>query len=373
MSGVIEPERTMPTRRDLLAWAATVATLSVSGLVRATSGPARKPLDLLFLGGTGFLGPHQVEHALARGHRVTLFNRGKSAPGLYGDRVEVLTGNRDARIAPGLSALEGSRRWDAVIDNSGYVPRHVADSLAVLKGRFGRYLFVSTVAVYDPASAGPYTESSPLRAAPAAGVEEVTGATYGPLKAECDRIVRAALGDAATTVRPTYIVGPGDDTDRFTYWVERMALGGEVLGPPEPSSELQWVDVRDLCPWIIELVEQDKPGIFNAAGPAVPVNWEQVLRELARGSDKPANLRWATREVLERSGVRLPLVRATAGSAHFSGEAAQTVGLRYRPLADTAAATLAWWRSLPAERRAAPEGWPTAAQEQEALRLLSAG
>jgi len=182
-------------------------------------------------------------------------------------------------------------------------PWRPSDSLAVLKGRFGRYLFVSTVAVYDPASAGPYTESSPLRAAPAAGVEEVTGATYGPLKAECDRIVRAALGDAATTVRPTYIVGPGDDTDRFTYWVERMALGGEVLGPPEPSSELQWVDVRDLCPWIIELVEQDKPGIFNAAGPAVPVNWEQVLRELARGSDKPANLRWATREVLELGAI----------------------------------------------------------------------
>ena len=169
-------------------------------------------------------------------------------------------------------------------------------------------------------------------------------------------LLREKLGAKATVVRPTYIVGPGDTTDRFTYWVERLALGGEVLGPPEPSSELQWVDARDLCPWIIDLIERDQPGVFNAAGPAVPMSWEQVLGGLARGSEKPVKLRWATRDVLERSGMRLPLVRATAGSAHFSGEAAQAVGLRYRPLADTAAATLAWWRSQPAERRAAAEG-----------------
>jgi 2'-hydroxyisoflavone reductase len=361
----------MTTRREILAWTAAAAALHATSLARATAAAPHKPLDLLFLGGTGFLGPHQVEHALARGHRVTVFNRGKSAPGLFGDRVEVLLGNRDTRIEPGLAALAGRRRWDAVIDNSGYVPRHVRDSLAALEGRFGRYLFVSTVAVYDQALPGPYHERSPLRPAPPPEVEEVTAATYGPLKAECDRIVQAALGDKATIVRPTYIVGPGDDTDRFTYWVERVARGGEVPGPPEPASELQWVDVRDLCPWIVELAERGQPGIFNAAGPATPTTWEQVLRELAKSSPNPVEFRWATREALERTGLRLPLVRASACSLHFGGDAAQAAGLHYRPLADTASATLAWWRSQPEERRAKADGWPSPEQEREVLRLLA--
>jgi len=364
----------MTTRRELLQWLTALMALPAVAVAEGTVGRARKPLDLLFLGGTGFLGPHQVEYALARGHRVTLFNRGKSAPGLFGDRAEILLGNRDTNIAPGLAALQGTRRWDVVIDNSGYVPRHVRDSIDLLKGRCGRYVFVSTVAVYEP-SAGPrFDEKSALRAAPDPATEEVTGQTYGALKAECDRIVQAALGNRATIVRPTYIVGPGDDTDRFTYWVERVARGGEVLGPPDPRAELQWVDVRDLCPWVVELAERGQPGIYNASGPTTPVTWEQVLQELARLSSQPVKFRWATTEVMEKSGIRLPLVRppSATGSAspHFEGAAAQAAGLQYRPLADTAAATLAWWRAQPEERRAKPEGWPTPEQEKEALRLL---
>jgi 2'-hydroxyisoflavone reductase len=366
----------MTTRRELLQWLTALMAMPAVTAAETSISRARKSLDILFLGGTGFLGPYQVEYALARGHRVTLFNRGKSAPGLFGDRVEILLGNRDGNIAPGLQALHGTRRWDVVIDNSGYVPRHVRDSIELLKGRFRRYVYVSTVAVYEP-SAGPrFDERSALRAAPDPATEEVTGQTYGPLKAECDRIVQAALGDRATIVRPTYLFGPGDDTDRFTYWVERVARGGEVLGPPDPKVELQWVDVRDLCPWIVDLAEADRAGIFNAAGPSTPITWGQVLQELARLSPEPVQFRWATAEVLQQTQIRLPLVRPAtlAGGAapHFDSAAAQAAGLHYRALADTAAATLAWWRAQPAERRAKPEGWPTPEQEQDALQRLSA-
>jgi 2'-hydroxyisoflavone reductase len=367
-----------PTRRDLLKWL-TAVTFVPAALAAESAGSisrASKPLDILFLGGTGFVGPHQVEHALARGHRVTLFNRGKSAPSLFSDRVEILLGNRDTNIEPGLAALQGKRRWDVVIDNSGYVPRHVRDSIDLLKGRVGRYLYVSTVAVYDPAGGPSIDEKSPLRPAPVPETEQVTGTTYGPLKAECDRIVQAALGQQATIVRPTYIFGPGDDTDRFTYWVDRVARGGEVLGPPDPQAELQWVDVRDLCPWIVTLAERDQPGIYNAVGPVKPATWEQVIQELTRLAPQPVQVRWATTEVLEKTGMQLPLVRTAffgRTAPHFVGTAAQSTGLVYRPLADTATATLAWWRSQTAERRANAEGWPKPEQEQEALRLLLAG
>jgi 2'-hydroxyisoflavone reductase len=364
----------MPSRRTLLKLAAAV--MAQAALARAANAvaPAAKPLDILILGGTGFLGPHQVEYALARGHRLTLFNRGKRAPGLYGGRVEELLGDRDAKVGAGLGALHGERRWDVVIDNSGYVPRHVRDSIELLKARCKRYVYVSTLSVYDPAGRTTFDESSPLYAAPADGSEQVTGESYGPLKAECDRIAQT-LGEQVTIVRPTYVVGPGDTTDRFTYWVERVARGGEVLGPPDPKIELQVVDVRDMCPWIVDLAERDQAGIYNACGPAEPVSFEQILRELAKIAPQPVNFRWSSYPVLQKLGIELPLVdpQDTPGavSVHFSNAAAQAAGLRFRPLADTAAATLKWWNEQPEERRAKPRGWPTTEQEREGLRLLA--
>ncbi|HEY2663745.1 MAG TPA: NAD-dependent epimerase/dehydratase family protein, partial [Candidatus Binataceae bacterium] len=221
----------MATRREVLSLgAAAIAMSSVDRLLAAVPRASR-PLDILVLGGTGFLGPHQVEYALARGHHLTLFNRGhKDAATIFGDRVEVLIGDRDVKTSPGLAALEGTRRWDAVIDNSGYAPRHVRDSAQLLKGRVRRYLFVSTCAVYqgvDPVS----VESSPLRSLSNPENEQLTGKSYGEMKAEGDRIVREKYGAAAIIVRPTYVVGPGDETDRFTYWVARAAEGGVVVGP----------------------------------------------------------------------------------------------------------------------------------------------
>jgi 2'-hydroxyisoflavone reductase len=175
-------------------------------------------------------------------------------------------------------------------------------------------------------------------------------------------------------VRPTYVVGPGDDTDRFTYWVDRVARGGDVLAPPDPEATLQWIDVRDLCPWIVALAEQDEAGLYNAAGP--PMRWRDLLPGIATAvSARPVQPRWATREALQAAGVTLPLVRPPGPdpAPTFDGTRAQAAGLAYRPLADTATATLDWWRSQSADRRERAENWPTESQEREALRRLAEG
>lgn len=332
---------------------------------------APRKLRILILGGTGFLGPEQVNTALARGHEVTLFNRGVSAAGLYGGRVEVLRGNRDSRTAPGLEALAGSRRWDVVIDNSGYLPRHVRDSAALLRDRCEQYIFISTGAVYDFSKREVCDETGPLQqlADPTSEIEN--GQTYGPLKVECEKAVLAAFGARATLVRPTFVFGPGDDTDRFTYWIERIARGGAVLGPTFPGLGLQWVDVRDLCPWVIRLAEARTTGTFNVAGPLQPITWREVLQSLITKDAPATTLHWATPEILEELKISLPLAAARRRPRRMVSDAAQRAGLTYRPLADTVAATRAWWAGLPEARRANPERWPDPALEQQAVARLA--
>jgi 2'-hydroxyisoflavone reductase len=359
----------MATRREFLHMTIGAASLYATGVGAVSAEPARRPLDLLVLGGTGFLGPHEIEYALARGHRVTVFNRGRKS-GLFGDRVEEIIGNRDATIDAGLEPLAGNRTWDAVIDNSGYVPRHVRDSVALLKDRVGRYLFVSTVAVYDFDAAQSFSESGPLATPPDPAMEEVTGETYGPLKAACDQAVRSALGADATIVRPTYIVGPGDTTDRFTYWVDRMQSGGEMLAPSGPDREIQWMDARDLCPWMITLLEQDAGGIFNAAGPASKVTREGLMWGLRATTAAPVDLFWPDDALMEELDISAPMLDWRRKSYHFDNTAAVAAGLPMRPLADTARDTLAWWRAQPAERRANPRRWIDPGLEQKAIARL---
>lgn len=354
-------------RRTLIKWGLGAMAVGAVGAARFATKPAvAKPLDILVLGGTGFLGPHQIEPALARGHRVTMFNRGVTEPGLYGDRVEVLIGNRDNRVDQGLKALAGTRRWDIVIDNSGFVGRHVRDSAELLHGRVGRYLFVSTISAYDLLEeGGTFTEDSPLSQA-AAPDDELSG--YGQMKAVCDRVVREIYGNAALIVRPTYIVGPRDETDRFTYWIDRMARGGEVLGPPDPAKQFQWIDVRDLGDWMIRLAEQGTTGVFNAA--SRPMAWGDILNTLAGAGGQPAHLHAATLEVLDELGIDQPLVLSDLAQWFIGTAAAEAAGLTIRPLADTAAATLAWWRAQSAERHA-KTGWLTPEREREAIERLS--
>lgn len=365
----------MPHRRQFLQFAAgtvSLAGLHAAGLLRGAAAaaavePAAKPLEILFLGGTGFIGPHQVEHALARGHRVTVFNRGRKS-GLFGGRVQELTGNRDAKVDEGLSALQGDRTWDVVIDNSGYVPRHVRDSVRLLKDRCGRYVYVSTVAVY-PDGPGLFPEDAPLAELADPAVEQVTGETYGPLKAECDRIVRAELGDRATVVRPTYIVGPGDTTDRFTWWVDRIHRGGDVVGPAHADVAVQIVDVRDLAPWIVTLGENGTPGAFNAAAPAV--TRAGLLWGIRATTAADVTFHWPTPELAAELELPAPMLDWGSESAVFPWAASLAAGLAYRPLMDSALGTLQWWRAQPAERRAKPRGWPTAEQEAAALAKLA--
>lgn len=367
----------MTTRRELLALGAATIALSGARRLVAAVAPASHPLDILVLGGTGFLGPHQVEYALARGHRLTLFNRGhKDAAALYGDRVEVLIGDRDTKTSPGLAALEGTRHWDAVIDNSGYIPRHVRDSAQLLKGRVGRYLFISTVAAYEGAGAV-FVESSPLRSLSNPENEQMVSAqSYGEMKAEGDRIAREIYGPAATIVRPTYVVGPGDETDRFTYWVARTADGGVVVGPRADAKDLQVVDVRDLCPWIVTLIERDTSGIFNAAAPPLP--WDRVLAGLRPLSKQPVRFVRPPGAIIEELKLDFPLVEPTVAGgifanerARFDGSRALQAGLSYRPLSETGRPTLEWWRAQTPERRAAARRWPTTEQEKAVLERLA--
>src|SRR6266536_2219638 len=212
-------------------------------------------MKLLILGGTVFLGRYLVESALARGHEVTLFNRGQHSPQLY-PAVEKLRGDRDGA----LDALRG-REWDAVIDTSGYYPRVVEQSVALLREAVPYYLFVSSISAYADLSKPP-SEDSPTSELPPDATESLD--FYGPLKAECERVVRRAYGDAAAIVRPGLIVGPHDPTGRFTYWPYRIARGGDVLAPEPRDKPVQPIDVRDLGEWLESLAERRLSGTFNA-------------------------------------------------------------------------------------------------------------
>jgi len=367
----------MTNRRQFLqgaVGAAGLAGLHAAGVFSSAAAaaeitPADQRLKILVLGGTGFIGPHEIEHALARGHEVTMFNRGNKA-GMYGERVEEIVGNRDAKIDAGLKPLKGDRTWDVIIDNSGYVPRHVRDSVELLGDRCGRYVYVSTVAAYDFSTPGHFDEDGPLGSMGDDTNEEVSWETYGPLKGDCDQLVRDALGKKATVVRPTYIIGPGDHTDRFTYWADRVHRGGDVVGPAHREVTVSVVDVRDLCPWLITLAENDTPGAFNASGSV----WtrEGLLWGIKATVGKEVAFHWPNAELVEELEMPAPMLDWGSQSNTFANAASRGAGLEYRSLAESTMATLEWWRGQSDERRGSPRGWPSAAQEKAALERINA-
>jgi 2'-hydroxyisoflavone reductase len=315
---------------------------------------APKPMRILILGGTGFIGPHQVEYAMARGHTLTLFNRGKTNPKLF-PKAERLEGDRDGK----LDALKG-KSWDLVIDNSGYVPRHVRDSAQLLKGNAGRYVFVSTLSVFADFSKRNLDENAATAPLTEPGSED-SRKHYGPLKALCEQEVISAFGDRATIVRPGLIVGPGDTTDRFTYWPVRIDKGGEVLAPGDPTDPVLIIDVRDLSEWCVRLGEDNVGGTFNAVGPVTQLSIAEMLYGIKSVTTSEAQLTFVPADFLAKQGVRpwadmpawFPPTGAMAGFGYFSRERAIAKGLTFRPLADTAKATLDWFKTLPAERQAA--------------------
>lgn len=296
-------------------------------------------MRILVLGGTRFVGLHIVREALGRGHEVTVFHRGRTAApagarSLHGDR------NGD------LSAL-GSGAWDAVVDVSGYLPRQVRDAAARLDGRVGRYLFISSCSVYDGRDRAEHDVESPLQTLADPTTETIDAVTYGGLKVLCEHEAERAFPGGSLSLRPTYVVGPNDTTDRFTSWLRRVRAGGPMAAPVAPDLPTAFIDVRDLARFTVDQAEGDATGAVNVSGPAEPTTWGAVLAEATRTLGSDAAPVWVPLELLEEVGLdrrALPMVTEFdfRGGAPYAVDRAIALGLTYTPLTDTVRDTLAW-------------------------------
>jgi 2'-hydroxyisoflavone reductase len=351
---------------------AVLASRATSQLLFAEK--TTKPMRILILGGTGFTGPYQVRYALSRGHKVTTFNRGKTHPGELPDDVEQLVGDRNGQ----LDALK-NRQWDVVIDNPTTLPAWVRDAAQILKGNVERYVFISTVSVYGEVKTGP-SETAPtekydgvdpyketLEAMKAGGYK-----TYGPLKALSEKEAEKWFPGKALIIRPGLIVGPRDETDRFTYWPVRIDRGTEVLAPGSPDDPVQFIDARDLAEWTIRMVESRETGIYNATGPAKPLGIGGMLDGIKPALKSDATFTWVAEDFLTRQKVEpwsdMPVwTGKESGLARTKIDRALSKGLAFRPLAETARDTLAWFKSLPQERQSHPKAGLTPEREAEVL------
>lgn len=308
-------------------------------------------MNLLIIGGTIFLGRHLVEMALARGHRVSLFNRGQHNPELFPE-IEKLRGDRNQD----RSALD-SRSWDAVIDTCGYIPRAVRDLAEQLASQVNHYTFISSISVYSDYSQIGIDESAPVGTLEDPGSEEVTGETYGPLKALCEQAAEAAMPGRVLNIRPGLIVGPHDPTDRFTYWPWRVARGGPYVAPEHPGYLVQLIDVRDLATWTIACIERGTTGVFNATGPEQPLVLGELLdtcRAVAASDAVPV---WKSAAQIAEAGAQpwlelplwVPEGPDTRGFSQIDCRKAVGAGLRFRPIAEIVADTLDWARTRPAD------------------------
>ncbi|MFN0242167.1 MAG: NAD-dependent epimerase/dehydratase family protein [Planctomycetota bacterium] len=370
----------MTTDRRTFLQASLAAGALLAARAHADEQPkqaaARAPKKILILGGTQFVGPALVEAARARGHVITLFNRGKTNAELFPE-LEKLRGDRDPKKDAGLAALKG-RKWDAVIDDCGYYPRHVAASTDLLAESVGRYVFVSSTSAYARNDIEGIDETADVAKLADPSVETMGDGYehYGGLKALCEKAVESAFADRATIVRPGYIVGPGDPTDRFTYWPVRIAKGDDVIVPGEPTDPIQVIDVRDLAAWMIALVEGNVRGTFNAVGPERRLSWGEVLEACRNASGVQTRLRFLSvpelraRGVVDDMPIWAPYEGETKGYHTASNARARAAGLTFRPIAKTVADTLAWFQSLPAERRADLQAGLDPKKEAEILRSL---
>lgn len=359
-------------RREFV-YVMSAAALAASGGVAAREN-SRRPLRILVLGGTQFLGVHIVELALQHGHSVTLFNRGKTNAGLFPQLVH-LKGDRDAQ----LDALKG-KKWDAVIDDSGYVPRHVRLSAELLAPNVQRYIFISTVSVYA-GFASPNSEDSPVGKLKDETIEDIGGGAYGPLKALCEQAAEKAMPGRVAVVRPGLIVGPRDPSDRFTYWPARAARGGEMVTPDKPDDRIQYIDARDLVAFVLRLVERRTVGTFNATSPPGLFTIGDVVsasiaaaEAMAKPSVSPRPV-WVPADFLEKQKVQpwsdmpawVPASGEYAGFADTNVDRALREGLSNRPVQPTVNDTLAWQLQRPQEERAKLKAGLTAEREQAVL------
>lgn len=373
-------------RRAFLAGASAALATAPAG-VRAASesaavSKAAHPLNILILGGTGFTGPEQVRYALARGHRVTLLNR-NNRPGMFEGQVAQLVGDLNGDV----SALK-DRTFDVVIDNPTTFPAWVRNSAQYLKGHTRHYIFISTISVYADNTApgqdeGAATLTMPADVDPYTLVPEHMGRYYGPLKAFAEKEVEAHYSGLNTIIRPGLIVGPGDQTDRFTYWPVRLAKGGCVLAPGTPEDPTQIIDARDIAQWTVRMAEQRAFGTYNAVGPGAPLTMGAMLADVKAGVGGDATFAWVPAEILRQHDVNpwinmpawVPAGGPSAGLLTRTNTRALAQGLAFRPIAVTARDTLIWHRSRPAEEQARVESAAragiTAAKEAEVLSARS--
>jgi len=307
-------------------------------------------MKLLVIGGTRFVGRHAVQEAARHGHEVTVFHRGGSEPGDGFPDVEHVHGDRDG----GLSLLKG-RTWDAALDTCGYVPRVLRQSARLPGIAAGHYTFISSLSVYPDDVAPDATEATPGHGPPSPDTEEITDESYGPLKVACESEVQSAFPGRALIVRPGFIVGPHDSSDRFPYWVRRAAMGGQMLAPEPADLRVQLVDVRDLATFVIVHIEATTAGVFSVTGPAGVLTMRELLEACVAAGDVDTETIWVGEAFLREHGLheagehgweQLPYWYPEApGFSTFNVSKALDAGLQLRPLAETIADTLAWDRT----------------------------
>lgn len=354
--------------------AAASGALAFSGLANPLAAAAREardrvvgrasaPLNILILGGTGLTGPEQIDYALERGHKVTLFNRNRSRPDMFKGQVDQLIGD----LGGDVSALAG-KKFDVVLDNPTTLPFWVRNAAQHLKGNVGHYMFISTISVYPNNSVPGKDETDgttpmPEGVDPYTTVREHAGQYYGALKTFSEQEVARQYGAAHTIIRPGLIVGARDRSDRFVYWPVRIDRGGEVLAPGTPNDPAQYIDSRDLAEFMIRLAEQKVFGTFNATGRTTTMG--ETLNGIKNAIGANATFTYVPADFLQAQGVRgwrhmpiwLPPTGPTAGFLRRDVSKAIAAGLTFRPLADTAKVTLAWHKQRPeAEQKAMLEG-----------------
>lgn len=369
---------TSTSRRSFLtscATAAAAAPFAAGALAAAAPAPAPAPTRkqrILVLGGTGFLGPHFVRAALAKGHEVTLFNRGRTNPGLF-QNLEQLRGDREQGD---LKALEG-RKFDAVIDTSAYVPAHATATAKLFADNCAHYQLISTISVYGSFGERPDTidETTPVAEVGEDDVAKVNTIRqsmpfYGAMKARCEAAAEAAMPGRVANLRPGLIVGPGDNSDRFTYWPWRIAKGGEVLCPGDQDGHVQFVDVRDLADWMLHCAEQRIAGVYNVTGFHGRVDMRDVLSACKAATSEPVTLTFVAEEFLKENKVgaymQMPLWIPREGRSVVANQKGIAQGMRYRPIADTVRDTLQWIRAERGDKPFARTGLP-AERERELL------
>jgi 2'-hydroxyisoflavone reductase len=364
------------TRRQFIKVSSTAAGALALNMKPTTAFAEKsvKPLRILILGGTGFTGPYQVRYALSRGHKVTTFNRGKSHPGELPSEVEQLIGDRNGQ----LDALKG-RTWDVVIDNPTTLPVWVRDAARILKGNVDRYVFTSTISVYQDSKTG-LDENAPLQSYDGADPYKETLESmkangfklYGPLKVLSEKEAEKWFSGKTLIIRPGLIVGPRDESDRFTYWPVRVYRGGEVLAPGKPVDSVQYIDGRDLAEWTIRMTENGETGIYNATGPAKPIGIGGMLDGIKTALQSSARFIWADEKFLTDQKVQawsdMPVwAGAEDGITRTNISRALSKGVTFRPLDETALDTLAWFKSQPPDRQAHMKAGITSERETEVL------